>query len=85
MTEAVSQLRKGLALLADLPEGPQRRQHELDLLILLQEAMSGAKGISAPEVGETLGRARKLAEEVDQPEPIVLLMGGPMALPSWPV
>ncbi len=76
LTEAISQLRKGLALLADLPEGPQRRQHELDLLILLQEAMSGAKGISAPEVGETLGRARKLAEDVDQPEPIVLLMAG---------
>ena len=76
MTEAVSQLRKGLALLADLPEGPRRRQHELDLLILLQEGMSAVKGISAPEVGETLARARKLAEEVDQSEPLVLLMGG---------
>ena len=35
MTEAVSQLQTGLDLLANLPDGPPRRQRELDLQITL--------------------------------------------------
>ena len=40
MAEAVAQLRKGLDVLAGLPDGPWRRQQELDLQIALGSALS---------------------------------------------
>jgi class 3 adenylate cyclase len=67
-TEAAAVLRKGLDQLAGLPDGSGRRQQELDLQIALGLALMAMKGYSAPEVGETLARARALAEQVDQPE-----------------
>src|SRR5262249_22000074 len=54
VTEAVAQLQKGLALLATVPNGPWRRQQELDLRIALIQALSGTKGYSAPDEGETI-------------------------------
>ena len=68
MTEAVAQLRKGLDALAGLPDGPRRRQQELDLQLALGPALMATKGYSAPEVGETFARARALAEQLDRPE-----------------
>ena len=47
MAEAEAQLRKGLKILATLPDSSWRRQQELDLQVTLTWAMSGAKGISA--------------------------------------
>jgi len=67
-TEAAALLRRGLDQLAGLPDGPGRRQQELDLQIALGLALMAMKGYSAPEVGETLARARALAEKVDRPE-----------------
>ena len=55
-TEAVAQLKKGLDLLTGLPDGPWRRQQELDLLIALRPALAATKGHSAADVGETLAR-----------------------------
>jgi len=78
MTEAVAQLRKGLDLLAGLPDSPWRRQQELDLHIALQPALAATKGLSAAEVGETLNRARGLAEQIDRPEYLV-----PLSLGQW--
>ena len=42
--EAVAQLQKGLDLLATLPDGPWRRQRELDLLKTLRPAAAATKG-----------------------------------------
>ena len=68
MTEAVAQLRKGLGLLAGLPDGPWRRQQELDLQIALGPALTATKGHAAPDVGEAIDRARALAEQIGRPE-----------------
>ena len=79
MTEAVAQLRKGLDVLAGLPDGPWRRQQELDLQIALGPALAATKGFSAADVGETLARARALAEQIDRPEYLVPLIYGQWA------
>jgi class 3 adenylate cyclase len=67
-TEAAAQLRKGLDALDGLPDGPGRRQQELDLQLALGHALMATKGHSAPEVGESFARARVLAEQIDRPE-----------------
>jgi class 3 adenylate cyclase/tetratricopeptide (TPR) repeat protein len=74
MTEAVTQLQKGLDVLACLPDGPWRRQQELDLQIVLYRALTATKGWSATDVGETIARARALAERIDRPEYLVPLI-----------
>jgi class 3 adenylate cyclase/tetratricopeptide (TPR) repeat protein len=73
MTEAVAQLRKGLDALTALPDGLRRRQQELDLQLALRPALAFTKGLSAPDVGETIARARALAEQLDRPEDLVRL------------
>ena len=45
MTEAAAQLRKGLDALDGLPDGPGRRQQELDLQLALGPALTGDKGL----------------------------------------
>ena len=79
MTEAVAQLRKGLDVLAGLPDGPWRQQQELDLQTALGSALTATKGWSAAEVDETLARARALAEQLDRPEYLVPLIVGQWA------
>jgi tetratricopeptide (TPR) repeat protein len=76
MTEAVAQLRKGLDALTGLPDGPRRRQQELDLQLALRPALAFTKGLSAPDVRETIARARALAEQLDRPEYLVRLSFG---------
>jgi predicted ATPase/class 3 adenylate cyclase len=79
MTEAVARLQQGLAVLAGLPDGPWRRQQELDLQIALRTAVAATKGLAAPAVGQILARARALAEQVDRPEHLVPLYSGQWA------
>ena len=74
MTEAVAQLRKGLNVLAGLPDGPSRQQQELDLQTALGSALSATKGWGTADVGEALAQARALAEQLDRPEHLVPLM-----------
>ena len=76
MTEAVAQLRKGLEVLASLPDSPWRRQQELDLQIALGSALAATKGIAADDVGVTITRARALAEQLDRPQYLVPLLFG---------
>ena len=45
--EAIAALTKGLALLATLPDSPERTQHELALQLTLGELLIAAKGIAA--------------------------------------
>jgi class 3 adenylate cyclase/tetratricopeptide (TPR) repeat protein len=74
--EAVAQLRKGLDMLTKLPDGPWRQQQELALQIALRPALAATKGYSAPDVGETIARARALAEQIDRPEYLEPLLYG---------
>jgi class 3 adenylate cyclase/predicted ATPase len=76
LVEAVAQLRKGLALVAELPEGVLRVQHELDLQVALGKAIMATKGYAAPEAGEVLNRARSLCEQLDRPPQLVSVLHG---------
>jgi predicted ATPase len=55
--DAIASLRKGLALLATLPQGSERTQRELKLQFTLGELLSAVRGLTAPEVGEAYTRA----------------------------
>jgi hypothetical protein len=79
MTEAVTQLQRGLDLLASLPDSPWHRQEELELLLALGPALFAAKGYAALAVGETYGRATILAEQLDRSDCLVSLLYGQWA------
>jgi class 3 adenylate cyclase/tetratricopeptide (TPR) repeat protein len=76
MTEAVAQLRRGLELLASMPDGADREQRELELQATLVPAVMVAKGYTAPEVGETIARARSLAEKLARTDYLIGLLYG---------
>jgi predicted ATPase len=61
-TEAVSHLRKGLALLADLPESPERLQTELVLLLTMATPLMMIQGYGAAEAAEAFERAQALCD-----------------------
>jgi class 3 adenylate cyclase/predicted ATPase len=67
MTEAATLLSKGLDLLAGLADGRPRKQLELDLRCVLIATLMSTQGYGAPAVAETIDRARRLCEELDQP------------------
>jgi predicted ATPase len=71
MSEAVSQLQKGLDQLPNLPDSLRRQQQELELQVALVPVLIATKGYSAPEVSDTIARARSLAEELDRPDYLV--------------
>ena len=79
MMEAAAQLRKGLKVLASLPDSQWRQQQELDLQTALGSALTATAGWATAEVAETLARARSLAEQLDRPEHLVPLMVGQWA------
>jgi tetratricopeptide (TPR) repeat protein len=79
IAEAVGQLRRALDMLAGLPDDSSRRQRELDLLIALRPALAATKGMAAAAVGETIARARALAEQMDRPDYLVRLTVGQWA------
>ncbi|WP_439400321.1 AAA family ATPase (plasmid) [Bradyrhizobium sp. PMVTL-01] len=74
MTEAVSQLQRGLELLANMPEESRPVKHELDLQIALGRALMATRGYSAPAVADTLARARALAERFDRTDCLAPLL-----------
>jgi class 3 adenylate cyclase/tetratricopeptide (TPR) repeat protein len=76
MIEAVAQLRKGLDILAGLPNGTARQQQELDLQIALGHALDVTKGLAAFEPGEAYARARQLCEQLDRPAQLGLVLYG---------
>ncbi len=61
--EATALLRKGLSLLANLPntDAVWRQQCELDISVSLAQALRNTHGGAAPIVGETLARAQELS------------------------
>jgi class 3 adenylate cyclase/tetratricopeptide (TPR) repeat protein len=76
MTEAVAQLRKGLDILAGLPDGAARQEQELDLQIALGHALDTTKGPAALEAGEAYARARRLCEQLNRPVQLGLVLYG---------
>jgi predicted ATPase len=74
--EAVRHFHQGLAVLALLPETPERRQYELALQIGLGPALMVAQGLGAPEVRHTYDRARALCQDLgDSPQLLPVLAG----------
>ena len=65
MVEAEAQLRRGLLLLSDLADTPERKRHELDLQVTLASALRESKGHVHPEVAAVLGRGRELIIEME--------------------
>jgi predicted ATPase/class 3 adenylate cyclase len=64
--EAISHLTKGLTLLAQLPEGPQRVQHELALQLTLGTPLMATRGYSAQDVEKVFGRALELCRQIGE-------------------
>lgn len=60
--EAIALSRRGLALLAKLPETPERARKELGLQVTLAFAFMCTLGYAAPETGANMGRARELCQ-----------------------
>jgi DNA-binding winged helix-turn-helix (wHTH) protein/predicted ATPase len=74
--EAITQLTAALDLLATLPEGRERLQHELLVQTTLGPVLSVAKGYAAPEVERSFTRARELCQLLgDTPQLSLILWG----------
>ena len=78
--EAITALRKGLALLATLAESPERSQHELALLLTLGELLRTTQGVGAPDVGDVYTRAYPLAQQVGETPQLVRVL---WSLSQW--
>lgn len=76
MKEAVSLLRKGLALLPHLRDDADRDQLELDLQLVLGRVLMATLGYAAPAVGESYRRASELYRVLDQPRQLVAVWYG---------
>ena len=67
--EAKAYLTRGLDVLKELPDTPERTQQELALQVSLGVPMMVTKGYASPEVQRTYGRARELCLQVgDTPQ-----------------
>ncbi|TCU30744.1 putative ATPase [Rhizobium azibense] len=74
--EAAGHLAKGLDLLTQMPENPERLEHELTLLTTLGQVLTAAKGYGHPEVERVYNRARNLTERVqDTPRLFPVILG----------
>ncbi|MBR0794955.1 AAA family ATPase [Bradyrhizobium jicamae] len=78
-TEAEVQLRKGLGLLAHLPEGPERHNKEFRLQAELGVALCAAQGWGAPSAGQAFDRARELCAAMDQTDWLPTIITGQFA------
>jgi serine/threonine protein kinase/tetratricopeptide (TPR) repeat protein len=74
--EASVLARRGLALLAKVPESPERQRRELTLQSVLGTSLAATQGYAAPDVLVAMARARVLAEELgQQPELAPIIWG----------
>jgi predicted ATPase len=74
--EAAAHLTRGLELLDDLPQGPERLQLELGLQTSLGTARIATHGYASPGVEQAFARARELCQTMgDPPEVIPVLFG----------
>jgi predicted ATPase len=74
--EAVAMLRKALALLDGLSDGPVRWRHELALRAALGVALIAVEGYSASETGEVYARARVLCDRLGDMRALIRVASG---------
>jgi len=74
--EAIAALRKALALLATLPENPERTQHELAQQLALGELLRPTKGLASPDVGDVYSRAYTLCQQVGETPQLARVLWG---------
>jgi len=74
--EAISHLTKGLELLNNLPESPERIQMELDLQTSLGPSLMATMGWAVPEVQKAYTRALELCEQVGETAQILPVLWG---------
>jgi tetratricopeptide (TPR) repeat protein len=74
--EAVAHLRKGLELIAHLPDGQPTRKHEVRLQTALGAALRATQGFAAPVVAEAFERARLLCAALDDEELLLDVLPG---------
>ena len=72
----MSHLRRGLAVLATLPDSPARREQEFRLQLSLGQALMVTQAFASPEAAEALARARVLGAKLGDPVQVVLLLVG---------
>jgi class 3 adenylate cyclase len=63
--EAIRHLSAGIELLAELPEGPERKRRELVLQVALGAPLQAARGFGDPAVEQAYARAHELCREVE--------------------
>jgi predicted ATPase len=65
--EAIAALRRGLALLATSPDGPERMRQELTLQLTLGELLMAVNGIAASDASDAYTRAYTLCQQLSEP------------------
>ena len=78
MAEAAALLRKGLAVLSDMPNDEHRQRDELEFQIALGQAFQAVEGPASPKTGEAYARARTLCEQLNKPAQL-----GPVLFGIW--
>ena len=76
MTEAASQLGRGLELVSGLPDSAQRRRQELELQIGRCQVLIATQGYAAPAVGQALARARQICDQQGAPPQLAHVLWG---------
>jgi predicted ATPase len=74
--EAISHLRKGLAVLQMLSDTPARLQQELALQTTLGPALIATKGYGTPEVAQAYTRARELCRQMGETPDVFPVLRG---------
>jgi predicted ATPase/DNA-binding SARP family transcriptional activator len=73
--DGLAHLRRGLALLMNLPHSPERDEHELALQLALGVAWQGVKGTQALEMKEAYSRARELCHQLGDTARLCQVLG----------
>jgi predicted ATPase/DNA-binding winged helix-turn-helix (wHTH) protein len=74
--EAVALSRRGLKLLAKVPESTERTEQELCLHLTLGVPLIATQGYAAPEVGRVYTSARELARQLGEPPDVSEVLWG---------
>lgn len=74
--EALGHFNRGVALLANLPETPERNRQELRLQIASFAPLAAVQGYGAADLRRAYGRAQELCEQVGEPGQLFVVLYG---------
>jgi predicted ATPase len=74
--EAEVHIRRGLEILAAMPEGPERHRSEIALLNILGVCMMPTRGFGDPEVAETFSKAALISKSVGDLQGLFVALRG---------